>query len=783
MKQYYKSFIGLLALSFCSQNVSAQLYSFDSHTFTNASAVGKDGPTLGQCQTAYAAEVWELDPALFNVTTQGIQEWTVPITGTYRIEANGAQGGDDLYTANPETGGLGARMEGTFELTEGDVLYILVGQRGENTRVTIEDNAAAGGAGGSFVWDAVDDTNPLIAAGGGAGGAGFNYLGRHATASVDGNNAASVTNGGIAGNGGGINTLGSSYWAGGGAGWITNGTGGGTATAYLYTGSYGQGGRRALEGGIGGIRYNDGVDEGGDGGFGGGGGGGSDNMGTGGGGGYSGGGGQNGDLFPSMSSGGGGGSFNAGTDQINTGAVNAGHGFVVITLLCNPIAMEAYEAELCDGDALTLDGTAITGAAVTWDLGVVNGVEFIPGVGAITYTATTVDPLDCPTTVDIIIHELPVVTAGASDDELCEGESLTLSGGGATTYTWDPADVEDGVAFDPVAGTATYEVVGLDDNGCENSATVEVTVYALPEVTASIDDEEICIGDEITLTGGGALTYSWMPGGVDGVPFAPLATGVFVYTVQGTDENGCLNSASLSLTVNELPTIDATVDNNVICLGSDVIFLGGGASTYAWDMGAVDGESFTPASEGTATYTVVGTDVNGCENTASVDVEVTPNTLDISATFVMAAFGADGEIDLTVTGGTPGYLFDWDNDGTGDLDDTEDLTGLNAGTYTVYVIDDEGCEKTVEFMLGSQAGVEELNIDLISIYPNPTSDAVVLALEGAFSYTIYASNGAIVLSGTAFNSKMVSLAELANGTYYVQLNANGRSNSVKLVKQ
>jgi 3D (Asp-Asp-Asp) domain-containing protein len=274
-----------------------------------------------------------------------------------------------------------------------------------------------------------------------------------------------------------------------------------------------------------------------------------------------------------------------------------------------------------------------------------------------------------------------------------------------------------------------------------------------------------------------------MPDGFDGVAFAPASTGVLTYMVQGTDEFGCSNSASLDVTVHELPSVDAAVDNSVICLGSDVVFTGSGAFSYTWNLGVVDGESYTPVAEGTETYTVTGTDDNGCENTATVDVEAIPNTLALSATFVMEAIGADGEIDLTVTGGTPTYSFDWDNDGTGDLDDTEDLTGLVSGAYTVYVIDQDGCEKTVEFILGSQAGVTEIDAAFISIYPNPTNDLLRIKLDGEFSYVIYASNGAIVVYGSAVDNKTMSLENLSNGTYFVQINSTGKTKMVKVVKR
>ena len=99
------------------QFAGSELYSFSSHTFTYSGATGRSGPTLAICKSSYST-TWENDTDLFNVQTQGIQEWTVPSTGTYRIEAYGAQGGNG---SGSSTGGLGARMRGDFSLTEGEV--------------------------------------------------------------------------------------------------------------------------------------------------------------------------------------------------------------------------------------------------------------------------------------------------------------------------------------------------------------------------------------------------------------------------------------------------------------------------------------------------------------------------------------------------------------------------------------------------------------------------------------------------------------------------------------
>jgi len=316
------------------------------YTFTNCGQEGRTGPSQEQCNSEYGEDVVTVD--------NGIQEWIVPADGTYSIEAWGAAGGTQLYQ-NDYPGGNGAKIIGSFTLTENDVLKIIVGQKGEDTRMSGAcpapppahcDNAAPGGGGGSFVWKLASEETLLIAAGGGGGGGrGDNGTNTNANTGKNGHRSLTNDNGGISGNGGRPNTGGSSYWAGGGAGWITDGTGGNNAAAYIYTpfGNGARGGRRPLNGGLGGTRYTDGNDEGGDGGFGGGGGGGSDNMGTGGGGGYSGGGGSS--LFAvsfatdSNAEGGGGGSYcgdqsdgECDVDE-NEWELNEGHGKVIITVM------------------------------------------------------------------------------------------------------------------------------------------------------------------------------------------------------------------------------------------------------------------------------------------------------------------------------------------------------------------------------------------------------------------------------------------------------------------
>ena len=89
-------------------------------------------------------------------------------------------------------------------------------------------------------------------------------------------------------------------------------------------------------------------------------------------------------------------------------------------------------------------------------------------------------------TVDLVItvNALPVVTANSTPSSpLCEGETLILNGGGATTYTWVDAlgaSYTDGSGFVQPVGTATYTVTGTDGNTCENTAFISVTVNPIP---------------------------------------------------------------------------------------------------------------------------------------------------------------------------------------------------------------------------------------------------------------------------------------------------------------
>ena len=129
-------------------------------TFTTLNSNGRIGPK--SVDNSYKGQDHDGEVKLSS-TFKGIQQWTVPYTGQYRIEAVGATGGYDNHQNSAQYRGRGARMAGTFNLSQGEMIQILVGQEGKFR----SHGTSSGGGGGTFV--VTESNTPLIVAGGGGG--------------------------------------------------------------------------------------------------------------------------------------------------------------------------------------------------------------------------------------------------------------------------------------------------------------------------------------------------------------------------------------------------------------------------------------------------------------------------------------------------------------------------------------------------------------------------------------------------------------------------------------
>jgi hypothetical protein len=450
-----------------------------------------------------------------------------------------------------------------------------------------------------------------------------------------------------------------------------------------------------------------------------------------------------------------------------------GNDTVAVTINALPTVIASVNNDtICDGSTVTLTG--IGASSYAWDNGVTNGIAFTPA-STQTYTVTGTDANGCSNTASqtITVNALPTVTANSTASAVCAGSTVTLTSGGASTYTWNNG-VTEGVAFVPTS-TLTYTVTGTDVNGCSNTASQTVTVNTLPTVTASASSSAVCAGNTVTLTGGGASTYSWDNGVTEGVAFVPTST--LTYTVTGTDANGCSNTASQTVTVNALPSVTASSTASAVCAGSTVTLSGGGASSYTWGNGVTNAVAFTPTS--TQTYTVIGTDANGCSNTASVTVVVNANP---SASVVSSGstICAGGTTALTLTGAPAGGVFSVQS-GTASALVGNVFNPLTVGNYViVYTYTDPNtCSDTaqISFNVNCTVGLSDLTkgISSINIFPNPNNGAFIISSDETVIGNIELINelGQVVYYGKMNGlSQSIDAKNLSTGVYHLKLSTS-----------
>jgi hypothetical protein len=238
---------------------------------------------------------------------------------------------------------------------------------------------------------------------------------------------------------------------------------------------------------------------------------------------------------------------------------------------------------------------------------------------------------------------------------------------------------------------------------CSHSDTIIITENLTPTVTPSATNSVICNGNPTTLTASGAATYTWTSGITNGVSFTPTVT--TTYSVTGTSVEGCTNTAVQTVTVNSTPTI--AVNSASICSGQTATLIATGASTYTWSN-TFTGASQTVSPVLTTTYSVLGTDINGCVSvsaaTSTVGVSATP-TITINSASICAGQTAT----LTATGAT---------------NVTWNTTETTASIFTSPAF------TTTYSVVGNNGGCSSTQSTTVSVTPSPTITASVASLNG-----------------------------------------------------
>ncbi len=437
-----------------------------------------------------------------------------------------------------------------------------------------------------------------------------------------------------------------------------------------------------------------------------------------------------------------------------------------ITVLPLPIVVADPNQSVCQGTSVTLSASGAQD--YNWDNGIQQGVSFVPATTT-TYTVTGTSIYGCQNTDQVVVTVNGLPTAASNPDfAICAGETTSLTATGAIVVEWDNS-VTNGVGFTPAA-TATYTAIVTDANGCKDTTETTITVNPLPVVDAGTNPM-ICAGESVELNATGADTYVWSNGSANGDAITPASS--IVLTVVGMDVNGCSDDAQLSITVNALPNVFAGNDVEV-CEGTLITLNATGAQDLDWSNGMTNNTSALLAS---GTYSVIGTDANGCSNSDTLEVVVNQNpVIDLgSDSTTCSNYGS-----IVLDAGSGFVSYDWNTNAT-----AQTVSAFLTGTYEVTVTDNNGCTGAdeVSLVFDPCLGIKENALE-VSIYPNPTTNSVNVELTTAgFHYELRDVNGAILqLENIPGMSATVDFSNLAQGVYMLKVIQNEKAIIERIVK-
>ena len=356
---------------------------------------------------------------------------------------------------------------------------------------------------------------------------------------------------------------------------------------------------------------------------------------------------------------------------------------------------------LCAGEDGAISSTVSGGTGAytyAWDNGM-NTADINTTAG--TYSVIVTDANGCTATAQSTITEpAPVSLTATPTDVLCNGNNdgiITISADGGTdnfTYSLGGMNFQNENIFENLAA-GTYNIFVNDDNDC--TANQEIIITEPDALALTLDStDESCAGSDGTATvtasnGTGSYTYNWSDG--QSTPTAgTLNAGTYSVTVM--DANGCEITESIEVISDVQIEVGVTV-TNVSCFGAgdgeaSIIADGVQPITYQWNANA--GNQNTPTASGLSggTYQVTITDGNDCIKVEEVMIaEPTPITAILTGEDVTCNGTATGTANVAAAGGTGSFVYEWNDT---NMQQSDQISDLNAGTYTVTITDDNGCQ-------------------------------------------------------------------------------------------
>ena len=338
------------------------------------------------------------------------------------------------------------------------------------------------------------------------------------------------------------------------------------------------------------------------------------------------------------------------------------------------------------------------------------------------------------------------------DAEICFGDSVLLQAQNAfgDSVKWNNT-IENNTYASPSINL-DFVATNKYGFGCLVNDTISVITTPLPNITATVSTDTLCLGDSTVFNATNADVYSWSDNIVTGTDYAPTTSGYF--TVEGTDTTtGCSQKDSVFVKVN-IPQGSLNFTDTGICSGDSVVLTVSNANSIVWNNGYIDGSFISPSI--TTTYTASITDINGCEKIDSVEVSV-GDTANIFFDTL------NHEFTTTATGNYQWFR----NDSLLAGETSATHAPLVNGEYKVLVTNG-ACEDTSVSLGYYSASIDEGQLFNYKVYPNPSSGLFYVNTENPSSISVLSMEGKLIFSSNYSSYKHeVQLSSIDAGMYMV----------------
>jgi len=440
-----------------------------------------------------------------------------------------------------------------------------------------------------------------------------------------------------------------------------------------------------------------------------------------------------------------------------------------------------------DGNDGSISITSVTGGTGTLQYSK-NGINFqtSPVFNSLTAGSYIIQVKDANGCIDTIAKTLTqpnaflVVTSVTN--VLCHGSetgmaNITASGGaGFFVFSINNGfSYQSGSTFDNLA-SGYYSVIIKDAANCTTTKNFIITEPSPIHVNSAVLNVS-CYGEddgELSVTASGGVSpyqYSLEQGPFTSSGMFDSLPGDIIYQIRIKDANNCIISVYRLINEPSLINLSAGI-SDVTCSGGDngsiLVTVTGGYSPYIFDW---TNHSNSPINSNleAGTYGLTVTDHNGCtgSQTYTVDEPNFPLIINANITDASSTVATNGAIDITITGGTSPYVYEWSNGSS-----EADLTNLTPGAYLVTVTDANNCSLATTFVVNVSSGIDAILNDKISIYPNPTSEEIKIETTGSTIHSIqlYNEQGQLVIEKSISSDYYtLNVKSLATGLYHLNL--------------